>query len=281
MKYLETQNIPVEDIDASDRLRPLNIDWVLALRESIQKIGLKEPIEVVATLRGPKKYRLIAGGHRLEAHIQANLDEIRAEIKEPQTADFDNECRLHEIDENLIRNELNPLDRAVFLGERQRIYEAMYPESKNGANGGPGGWKNENEIISFSLSTAEAIGLGQRTIQRATLIYKSLDADIRAKIQGTPLAGKEGELYKLTRYSPEHQAIIIEACTRADNPAPSVSVAAQELDGRPAQERDPDQAAIDHLTQRWRQASKTTKSGFLDLLCDIGVIDAYDPEQLA
>lgn len=278
MKYIETKNIPLEDIDASDRLRPLNIDWVLALKESIEKTGLKEPIEVVATPKGPKKFRLIAGGHRLEAHFQAKLDEIRAEIKETITGDFDNECRLHEIDENLIRNELNPLDRAVFLGKRQEIYEAMYPEAAAGKAGAAGKHNPANEIISFAENTAEAIGLGKRTIQRATAIFKALDPATRAKIQGTSLAYKEGELYKLSRYEPDKRAAIVDRCV-ADNVG--VDLAAADILGQRTEPRDPTDIAFDQLIGKWKGTNKAGKRAFLDHLKNLGIIKTYDEGQLA
>jgi len=58
LKYIATKDIPIDEIDATDRLRPLDPNWVAALAESIGKIGQKEPIEVVALIRGKKKYRL-------------------------------------------------------------------------------------------------------------------------------------------------------------------------------------------------------------------------------
>ncbi len=179
MRYISTRQIPLCDIDASDRLRPVDD----GLAESFAAIGQKSPIEVVAQIKG-RKYRLIAGGHRYAAALACGWESIRAEIKAPVTEHHDLEIRLHEIDENLIRDDLNALDRAVFLGERQRIYEALHPESRNG--GTPGnqytGQKRENDIVSFSQSTAEKLGIGARTIQRATAIFNGLDPSIREKM---------------------------------------------------------------------------------------------------
>lgn len=280
MKYLSTQDIPLKDIDASNRLRAVNQDWAKGISESFANIGQKEPIEVVAQTKG-KKFRLVAGGHRFAAAELCGWETIRAEIKQTVTDNYDLEVRLHEIDENLIRNELNALDRAVFLGERQRIYEAMYPETKNGAQGGRGGKKNETDIVTFSKNTAEKIDLSERTIRRDVTIFKALSPEIRAQISGSVLANKQGELYKLTRINPEHHEQIVEACLRAENPAPSVSLAAQELDGREPDKSDPDELALDQLKSKFSKSSVSNKAEFLTWLRDMGIVPSYDEEQLA
>lgn len=279
MKYLSTQDIPLKDIDVSNRLRVVNEDWAIGIAESFDKIGQKEPIEIVAQATG-KKYRLVAGGHRYAAAEKCGWKAIRAEIKQTVTDNYDLEIRLHEIDENLVRNELNALDRAVFLGERQRIYEKMYPESRHGAHGGAGSKTNENDIVSFSKNTAEKIDVSERTIQRAVTIFKNLSPQIRAQISGTPLANKQGELYKLTRINPEQHKQIVDACLREENPAPSVSVAEQELDGRTRSETSAEEKALKLLQDKYRNAPASAKSTFLVWLTDLGVIDTFDAEQV-
>ena len=279
MKYIETTNIAVADIDDTNRLRPLDPRWVTALAESIAKIGQKEPIEVVAQKKG-KPYRLIAGGHRLAGCREAGLAVVRAEVKEPESGNPDLECRLHEIDENLIRNELNPLDRAVFLGERQKIHEAMYPAAKRGG-------KNQhtaeplNEIVSFSKSTAEKIDLGERTIQRATHIYKHLAPEIRSRIAGTPLAQKEGELYQLTRYGPDDQVKILDMCLRVDDPVPSVKVAGDIVDGHVTKASSQAEAQYEKLYDAWKRCtSKKPRKHFLENLVEMGVIPSFNEAQI-
>ncbi len=282
MKYVKTIEIAVDQVDDKNRLRLVDQDWVEALAESISNIGQKEPIEVVAQKRkGQPPYRLIAGAHRLAACRLAGLDTIRAEVKTPETDNPDLEIRLHEIDENLIRHELNALDRAVFLGERQKIYEEMYPEARKGAHGGRGGKTNETEIVSFSKNTAEKIDLTERTIRNATRIYHGLSADIRARLHGTHLARNQGELIKLTRYSETQQARLVDICLRDENPAQSVSVAAQELDGRSEPETSPEEKELASLQSKFADASKGNREAFLTWLQTLGIIDVFDREQLA
>lgn len=280
MKYLSTQDIPLKDIDASDRLRAVNEDWVKGISESFANIGQKEPIEVVAQTKG-KNYRLVAGGHRFAAAELCGWETIRAEIKQTVTDNFDLEVRLHEIDENLIRNELNALDRAVFLGERQRIYEAMYPETAGGVAGGKARQGSANDIVSFADATAEKIEVSGRTVQRYVTIFKNLSPEIRARISGTELAKKQGELYKLTRFNEEQQRKIISACSRNKNPAQSVSVAAQELDGRETTQTDHEHQALEQLKSKFSNSTQPNKAKFLIWLSDLGIVTSFDEEQLA
>jgi len=283
LKYVETIEIAVDQIDDTGRLRQIDPDWTQGLTESIANIGQKEPIEVVIQKRkGKPPYRLIAGAHRLAACRLAGFEAIRAEVKKPETDNPELEMRLHEIDENLIRNELNALDRAVFLGERKKIYLEMYPETgRGGDRKSTAARENQTDIVSFSSATAEKIDLHERTIERAVLIYKKIPAAIRARLHGTALARNQGELIKLTRYSEAQQARIVDACLREVNPAPSVSVAAQELDGRTAPENSPEDAYLASLQTKFNGASKGNKEAFLAWLHDLGIIDTFDREQLA
>tara|TARA_R110001592_G_scaffold104697_1_gene294578 strand:- start:72458 stop:73306 length:849 start_codon:yes stop_codon:yes gene_type:complete len=282
LKYIETISIPVDEIDDTNRLRPLSQSWVDAIAESIAKIGQKEPIEVIRQKKG-KPYKLIAGGHRLAGCRKAGVD-ARAEVKELETDAPGLEAELHEIDENLIRNELNPLDRAVFIGRRQKIYETMYPASKRGGDQGnqyTGGKKRQNEIISFSQNTANAIDLGERTIQRATRIYQGLSNKIRARLAGTHLADREGELYNLTRFAPDDQVKILDLCLKDVDPLPSVKAAGDVINGHTPKKQSAADADFEKLYETWKRcASKKGRTRFLGSLKEMGVIPSFNEEQL-
>lgn len=285
MKYIETIEIAVDQIDDKNRLRLVDQDWVQALAESIGNIGQKEPIEIVAQKRkGEPPYRLIAGAHRLAACRLAGLDTIRAEVKTPETDNPDLEIRLHEIDENLIRNELNALDRAVFLGERQKVYEEMYPETARGGDRGnqhTGGKERQNDIVSFSQATAEKINLSVRAIQRDVRIFQGLTADVRGRLQGTPLARNQGELYQLTQYDRDRQLKILDMCLREADPVPSVKAAGDIIDGHTKETLSEADAHRERLYETWKRCkSKKGRKGFLDYLVEMGVITSYNEAQL-
>ncbi len=272
--------VAIEDIDVGNSWRPLNHAMVDALAAKIEKNGQKTPIELVKQKKG-KPYRMVAGRHRLAA-IKKNGDtEIRADIFEPEKEHASLYIELAELDENLDRYELNHLDRAVFIGRREEIYLTLHPETARGAAGANARHGHANETLSFAEETAELIGLGVRAVQRSTRIYKGLEPEIRARISGTALANKEGELYKLTRYSEDQQAKIVDACLREDNPAPSVSAAAQELDGRSVPEASAEEKELASLQSKFADASKGNREAFLTWLQTLGIIDAFDREQLA
>jgi len=97
--------IEIDRVIVRDRKRQAgNLD---SLKDSIREIGLMQPITVTADLV------LIAGFHRLTACKELGWDTIPTIIVELDGL----QAELAEIDENLIRNELNQFERAFGWGE--------------------------------------------------------------------------------------------------------------------------------------------------------------------
>lgn len=280
MKHLETKLVAIADIDIGTSWRPLNDAWVTGLAAKIVKNGQKTPIELVVQKKG-KPYRLVAGRHRIAA-LQLNGEtQIRADIFEPEKQHASLYIELAELDENLDRQELNPLDRAVFIGRREEIYLQLHPETAQGKAGAAARHGHANEMLSFAEETAELIGLGVRAVQRATRIYKALDPETRKRLAGTPLANKEGELYTLASYGPEHQAQILDMCLRAEDPVASVRVAGDIVDGHRAKAPNPADQQYDKLTDTWKRAtSAKARARFLADLVEKGIIPSFNKENL-
>jgi ParB/RepB/Spo0J family partition protein len=144
----------------SDRLRALRPDYVKHLADSISLRGLLHPIRVQSNPPGP--YQLVIGRHRLEAAKLLGWTAIDAVVVEDMDAD---EALLAEIDENLIRTELSPAERALHHVERKRLYEKLHPETKHGAIGRGRGKSSQNEK-SFVNGTAVKTGKGRSTVAR-------------------------------------------------------------------------------------------------------------------
>jgi N6-adenosine-specific RNA methylase IME4 len=158
--------IPVTDICVGDRLRRLRPDVVDGLTKSIATLGLLQSI-IVQHVKGAG-FKLVVGAHRLAAVQRLGRDRIRAVVLNGLDAD---NALLAEIDENLVRAELSPAERALHLDERKRLYEKLHPATKHGGNQGAGGKfepsrQNGDTADRFTRDAAKKTGRSERTIQR-------------------------------------------------------------------------------------------------------------------
>jgi len=201
---------------------------VSALAESLQTVGLMNPITVQAIEEIPGKFHLIAGAHRVEAakklgwlSIEANvvnLDALRSELAI--------------IDENLIRNELTVLERGEHLLRRKTIYEVMNPTAKAGGArpgaGRPSTRPNSNPnhsvlnttpppplAASFASTTARATGVSRDTIEQEVRIASGVTAAVKEQIRSTPIANSKTDLLELARQQPGVQQRAVERVLRA------------------------------------------------------------------
>ncbi|MBY0396024.1 MAG: ParB N-terminal domain-containing protein, partial [Thermoleophilia bacterium] len=175
------RSIPVARIDDSGRLRPVDPDKVAQIARSMAEVGLRNPIEVRAAGGADDGWLLVAGAHRLAAARSLGLSSIEALIF-TGTAD---EARLAEIDENLFRHELNPLDEAVFLAERAAIYLRLHPQT--GVGRAPKSKVAKlatfQKARKFSDDVAERTGISARTVRRALTRFNRLTDEARAVIR--------------------------------------------------------------------------------------------------
>lgn len=253
--------IPIDRINDTDRLRPVDDAWVAALAESIRDHGLEQPIVVRPNpLSAGDRFILVAGCHRLAAYRLLGLAEIPAVVR-ALTVD---EARLVEIDENLMRRELDPLDRAVFLAERKAVWERMYPETAHGGDRKSRARKGENQVVTmttrFSKDVAKRTGLSEETIRRACRIYGELGAEAVARLRSTPLAGNQSQLLLLAKMSPAERAAAIDAAVAAQ--APTVSAALRSVGlGRPVVNAE--EGTFRKLCELWDRSGAKTRRRFL------------------
>ena len=114
----------------ADRLRALRPDAVEELMASMKINGLLQPI--VLRPAESSGYWLVAGRHRLEAAKKLKWDSIPATVFDGMDADH---AELAEIDENLVRADLTPIERALHVARRKELYEVEHPETKKGRGG--------------------------------------------------------------------------------------------------------------------------------------------------
>lgn len=238
-------------IDAPGRLRKALPARVEALAEDIDQRGLLTPIEVVGPLDGGS-YRLIYGAHRLAAVRLLGWDSVPAIVHAPSAFADAAEERLRGIRENLMRFELNALERAVAIAAWRDIHEAANGKVKRGGD------RRKKPVepllddqsaklaLCFSEAAQETFGLSARAIFRALKIA-TIPAEIRDRIADSALADNQSELLKLADQAPNRQAQIVGLLLAEPPAAASVDEAIAIIDKVP-----PKQAA-----ERWLKVSDT------------------------
>jgi ParB family chromosome partitioning protein len=250
--------IPIDKIDISNRLRHINEDQAQFIAESIKEFQrLRAPIEVREVKDG---YALIAGGHRLRAAQILGWTEIPAYVLK-LTPD---EARLAEIDENLVRHELNPFDRAVFLAERKALYERLHPETAAGVAGGKARQGSATDTMSFAKDTAERVGLTDRTIQRSVRIATMLTDNVKAMLGTSDRCWTQAELEALSKVPADLQYAVL---TEVMHGMP-VAAARNKVEGRKTDAPNDSQKQLNALLNAWRKAGATARKSFLEFIQD-------------
>lgn len=228
-------NIPVAMCRSSPTARPVVPIKVEALARSISDVGLRQPINVrpVGEFPSLDYYEIRGGGHRHAAFIKLGRDTIPAFVR----TDDDLRAELAEIDENLVRNELSPAERAIAVSRRKAIYEELHPETKAGLAGAVGkhgavanlataGEKAER----FTSVTAEATGASERTVQREAKRGEDIGADTLKRVVGTSL-DKGEELDALAKLPEERRASVVERATSGEKVSAQVELKLAQKEG--------------------------------------------------
>ncbi|MBC06325.1 ParB/RepB/Spo0J family partition protein [Thalassospira sp.] len=257
--------VDIELITIGERLRAVDQDHVAVIADSIRQCGrVLQPITISRKFATRDALRpemtLLAGAHRLAAAKLAGLDVIPAEIVDDIKP---LQAKLIEIDENLLRHELNPLDRAVFLAERKRIYEELHPETKAGVAGAKAKHGSASDTMSFAKDAADRLGFNPRTIERSVKIATSLSPEVRKNLVGTDLSKNQSELLLLAKQEPDAQIKIVELILDQKHGVKSVKAALERTSGKPKVVADTTQAEIKKLMDAWRHSGLTARRTFV------------------
>jgi ParB/RepB/Spo0J family partition protein len=231
---LKVRNVGLSGIACLPQRRAVRPETVEALAQSMREIGLINPI----TLR-PREglgFYLIAGRHRYEAARKLKWEGIPAIVLEGVDAV---DAELREIDENLIRADLSPAERAGHTARRKELYEQKHPETKKGA-AGRGRKKSQvatsNEpALAFIDETAQKTGKDRSTVARE--VKRGKDIPDVASLAGTSL-DKGDELdavAKLGEVEPDRQAALMERAKAGEKVSAKTELKKASRDSREAE----------------------------------------------
>ena len=268
---MEIRTIALDRVRTAHRLRPVDADWAGLLADRIREEGLLQPIAVRAA-DAEGNHQLIFGGHRVAACRMLGWESIPAKVLEVS----DLQAQLMEIEENLIRAELNPLDRAVFLARHKQVWEALHPETRHGGKRAkkgaePSGQDGHLPMAGrFSAVAQEKFGLSERTVRRAVALATALDAKVRELIAGEPLARNAKELEELARLVPAEQLAVVQAMIAQGDA--TVQAALRRVRSLPLEmPADPDEAWFSKISGMWRKCpGAKARRRFLELLASEG-----------
>lgn len=207
----QTILVPLDSIEFGDRLRSVNQPAVAHIAESIRRHGLQNPVQVRPI--GDDRYGLIAGAHRCQAMHVLGRDKVEAFVLDHLDAD---QMDLLEIDENLMRSELHPLDRGRFLFRRKQIHERLYPAARHGGDRHSAEFKAGERPKSFVAETAGFTPFSQWTIRRALRIGEKIIPELQDELAETAIAWREGDLHRISGMEEPEQNLVLQALRDAE-----------------------------------------------------------------
>lgn len=276
-RLIETGEVDPESVDARKRLRAVTKAGVEAVVASYKELGvIKDPVDL-RRKKGSQKPILLAGGHRLAA---ARALGIAVPYKLWDCTD--DWAELCEIDDNLAGAELNPLDTAVFLSRRKRLYERLYPEAaqRTGADLVASRWNTADvaSVVSFAAVTAEKFGLSERQVRRIVAAGEAID-DTEA--DALRLCGKPVTLADLQALAkigdPDERRSVLWTFRNSSLPTIKKAIAFKKAEGAEPKTtvEDPVEEAFKDLLTRWRRAPKEARRRFVAAAFDEGLNDLH------
>lgn len=191
--------IPIDKILVPDSRRGIVADKVAELAESIREIGLLHPITVT------RDFHLIAGAHRLEACQRLGWREIDCSFLDGDSL----HTELAEIDENLIRNDLDAISIGELAIRRDDILDKLGMRASSGDNRFS---KNRGEpgapLPKTTEHIAKEIGVSKRALQENKQLARDLVPEVKEVIRKEDIPKKDA--LKLARMKPDEQKALAE-----------------------------------------------------------------------
>ena len=263
----DATQVALAEIIVRSRLRPVSEAAVESLIASIGELGVMK--DAVHLRKRKEGLFLMAGAHRLAAATQLGWATIPAKIWTDVTDDW---ALLMEVDDNIAGAELNPLDTAVFLAERKKIYERLHPETRAAAfKGNQHTGKVAADIMSvasFAKATAEKFSIDERHVRRLVSLGGSLEVQERLDLRAAPrqVTLKDlGDIAKMPRLGKDRIAVIAALrAGKAKNAAEAYRAIKAENSGVEVVVIDSVEVAFKALSALWARAPKAAKRRFVE-----------------
>lgn len=179
-------DLPITHVFRRKDARPIDEAALRGLVASIAELGIIHPLRVRPARRHvagvlTDAYEVTAGAHRLKAALKIGLETVPCIVVD----DDDLRAELVMIDENLMRAELSPAERAKQTARRKALYLELHPET---GHGGDRTKQDDNlSSCSFADATADITGRDKRSVQRDAERGEKVAADVLAQVTGTDL----------------------------------------------------------------------------------------------
>lgn len=284
------RRIRLDRIIVADRLRPCDQAAVANIAVSMQENGQITPL-VVRPVRmdGDEMwFGLVAGGHRYDAAKLLGWTDVDCSIRDLT----DDQARLVEIDENLVRRDLTAYERALFIDARLDVWAALHPErvsldgnrvnmtqfpeqgGKRLKAGRPSNADRMSEFLGdtpatmgFRAETAADLGISETTVKRALAVARGLSKPAHALLATSKIGRNEGLLRQIAGVADKGEQLkVVEALTdgRAKKFADALVIAngrtPVQVAPRPADE------ALAALKKLWRAAPATHRKLMVEWL---------------
>lgn len=165
----ELREIEITDVRVGKQRVRRDVGNLEDLKLSVERFGLLHPIAVKAVSDG---YNLVAGERRLAVAKSLGMKRIMAQIYPVLTPVEELDL---ELEENLRRENLNPMDLAEAFKRRKVLYESMHPETKVGSTGGGRNGKgvrtksdlsgNDKPAVRFTKAASERFDISETTVK--------------------------------------------------------------------------------------------------------------------
>lgn len=243
---MQVTSIPLAETMVSAEARPLNRPAMEALAESMNRLGLLNPITVYPahySARGRSDnpgYRIIAGRHRYEAAKLLGWEAIDALVVEGSDQAT---RRMYEITENLHRADLSALDRAKLVEEWVEL-----TGEKVGQLAQVSGGRGNKEGVS---EASRQLGI-ERTEVRRSLQIASLSPEAQEAARENGLDSNKSALLEAARKdSPAEQVQVLQERKQIKLAPP----AADEFEAR--------EAWINSMMKLWNKAGQDWRQEFM------------------